>query len=281
MTNIAAPHLNRRLTGMLRRLVFGRVPKLFDTAYYLKTHPDAAASWLDPYLHYILVGGRRGYDPNDNFDTAFYRTQIKTRGNPLRHYIEIGAAMGLDPHPQFSTFSYLGRYPDVAANKANPLQHYREHGRPERRIADQSTLLPRAIVALAGIPSAHHWMLPAQGVHQFSLALLRSPPNGSTAEPILRLRVSISLDFDAVDGVAEVITRFSTGVQDTVVLTLNADPVRGGGVPSLILALDHCYVYPIADDGKRIVRYTQAVVWDVRPSTPRVMSTLPNGTLRI
>lgn len=281
MIDTAAPHLGRRFTGTLRRLVFGRVPKLFDAAYYLRNHPDAAASVLDPYLHYILIGGRRNYDPNGDFDTAFYRTQAKIGRNPLRHFIKVGAAEGFDPHPQFSTFGYLGRYPDVVASKVNPLLHYRQDGRPERRIADPSTRLPRSMIALAGVPSAHHWVLPSEGQVRFNLTLLRTPPTGAAVAAIAQLRLSLGLDFDVVDQFIDVISRFPTGVQDAIQLILPADGVRGGRIPSLILALEHCHLYPIAGDGTRTVQYAQGLLWDVRPIPPRVLMTLPEGMIRL
>ena len=280
MTKTASPRLARRLTGLLRRIVLGRVPKLFDTAHYLRHHPDAAASALDPYLHYSLIGGRRGYDPNADFDTAFYRLQTKARQNPLRHYVKVGAAKGLDPHPHFSTFSYLGRYPDVVAGKVNPLLHYRENGRPELRVADHSKRLPRTIAPLFGIPTAHHWELPRSGQARFDLTFLRTAPDHPAAEPIERLRLSLGLDFEAVDQLVAVLARVPTGVQDVVRFTLNADPSRGAGVPSLVLALDHCHLHPVAGDGTRIIRYAEAVLWDIRPIKPHVVATLPDGTIQ-
>ncbi len=280
MTDIVTPRLGRRLTGTLRRLVFGRVPKLFDSAYYLRSHPDAAVSALDPYLHYNLIGGRRGYDPNADFDTAFYRLQTKVRQNPLRHYIKVGAAKGLDPHPHFSTFSYLGRYPDVVASKVNPLLHYRENGRPELRIADHSKRLPRTIAPLFGIATAHHWEVPKSGQAQFNLTLHRTAPEHPAAEPIERLRLSLGMDFDAVDQFIAVLARVPNGIQDVVQFTLNADRSRGAGVTSLVLALDHCYLHPIASDGTRIICFAEAILWDIRPIEPRVVVTLPDGTIQ-
>ncbi|TXM95014.1 hypothetical protein FV232_21630 [Methylobacterium sp. WL30] len=281
MIDTAAPRLGRRLTGVLRRIILGRVPKLFDTAYYLRSHPDAAASALDPYLHYSLIGGRRGYDPNADFDTAFYRLQTRAWQNPLRHYLKVGAAKGLDPHPHFSTFSYLGRYPDVVGRKVNPLLHYRENGRPELRIADHSKRLPRTIPPLFGVPTAHHWEMPKSGQAHLKLTLLRTAPDHPAAEPIKRLRLSLGLDFGVVDQFIDIMARAPTGFQDVMQFNLNADPSRGANVPSLVLALDHCYLYPIANDGTRIIRYAEANLWDIRPIKPRVVVTLPNGTIKI
>ena len=281
MTGFATRDVTRKLSIALRRITLGRVPKLFDAAYYLRNHPDAAASGLDPFLHYVLIGTRRGYDPNGDFDTTFYQAQAKTRRNPLLHYIKSGAAQGFDPHPHFSTLAYLGRYPDVVASKVNPLLHYRENGRPERRVADPSTRVSRTVVALAGVPSNHHWTLPRDGQTRFDIALLRTIPGAAEGEPIARLCLSLSLDFDAVDGFVDVVTRFPTGTQDIVQLAANADPVRGGGRPSLILAFDHCYFDRSARGGTRIVTYAQASLWDIRPTVPRVLTTLSAGAMRV
>ncbi|WP_375462384.1 hypothetical protein [uncultured Methylobacterium sp.] len=279
---LGRPRLTRTVTGLLRRLTLGRVPTLFDTAYYLRTYPDAAASSLDPFLHYVLLGARRDYDPNADFDTPFYRAQgIRTRLDPLRHYLTIGAAAGYDPHPRFSTRSYLNRYPDVVAVKANPLQHYREHGRPEKRAAEPSKLVPRSIVALAGVPSAHHWTLPDRDGGGIRLALLRGAPEAPGAERVERLCLSLCLTFEAVDDVVQVLAHFPTGVQDAVRLDVAADPGTAHLAPSLLVALDHCYLQPAAPDGARTVSYAQAVLWDLRPEVPRVITNVPHGALRV
>lgn len=281
MTDTSASRFSRWLTGKLRRILFGRVPKLFDTTYYTRNSSYWTVSALDPYLHYVLIGGRRGDDPNSDFDTNFYRTQVKPGHNPLKHYINVGAAEGFDPHPHFSTFGYLGRYPDVGESKVNPLLHFRENGRPEGRIADPSTRLPRSIIALVGIPSSDHWVLPKHGKNTIDIALLREAPEKAAIEVIEQLRLSIGLDFDVVDRVVDVLTQFPRGVQDVMHLALPASGVRGGGVASLILALEHCYVQAIAVDGTRTIQYAQGIIWDIRPTPPRVITILPDGIIRI
>ncbi|SOR31965.1 protein of unknown function [Methylorubrum extorquens] len=70
-------------SGLLRRAVIGRVPKLFDAAYYRERNPGVARSGLDPFLHYAWFGARRDRNPNADFDTAFYRRQSgRTRLDP-------------------------------------------------------------------------------------------------------------------------------------------------------------------------------------------------------
>ncbi|MGI8932162.1 MAG: hypothetical protein ACR2FK_07280 [Sphingomicrobium sp.] len=73
---------------------------LFDSAWYLDTYPDVAASEVDP----------------------------------ARHYHEFGWREGRDPGPGFSSKKYLNVHHDVAALDTNPLLHYFEHGEAEGRL---------------------------------------------------------------------------------------------------------------------------------------------------
>ncbi len=75
--------------------------------------PQAAASGLDPVLHYLLVGARQG----------------------------------LDPGPDFSTEAYVAANPDVAAAGLNPLAHYLAHGRAEGRPLAPAAAHPGALAA--------------------------------------------------------------------------------------------------------------------------------------
>ncbi len=94
----------RLASAAYRRLTLGRVPRLFDAAYYEAAAPEVARSGIDPYLHYVRRGAAQDRDPAPDFDTAFYRRQSgPTRLDPLRHYLRVGAQAGLDPHPSFST----------------------------------------------------------------------------------------------------------------------------------------------------------------------------------
>jgi ADP-heptose:LPS heptosyltransferase/GT2 family glycosyltransferase len=72
---------------------------LFDPDYYLAAHPEIAATRLDPLVHYIEEGARRGLRPHPEFDVAYYLEQCALSGerpeNPLFHYLTVGAARGL------------------------------------------------------------------------------------------------------------------------------------------------------------------------------------------
>ena len=134
-----------------------RDSRLFRPLYYLKTHPDVAATGTDPLLHYILHGAAEGRVPHPLFDPQFYAAQIpeaeRSAMSPLAHYASAGVAAGLDPHPLFDTDFYLRTNPDVAAAGVNPLHHYMEHGWREGRdpnpLFDTSFYLERNPAAAA------------------------------------------------------------------------------------------------------------------------------------
>jgi hypothetical protein len=65
------------------------------------------------------------------FDGAFYLGKYPdlaaARVNPLRHYLRYGAAEGRKPHPLFDPDYYLRRNPQ-ARRAGNPLVHFLEKG---------------------------------------------------------------------------------------------------------------------------------------------------------
>jgi glycosyltransferase involved in cell wall biosynthesis len=72
---------------------------LFDGQAYFAAHAEAGAGGIAAWLHYLVEGWRRGYNPSPGFHTAYY----------------------------------LDRHPDVARAGMNPLLHYALFGRQERR----------------------------------------------------------------------------------------------------------------------------------------------------
>ncbi|MGA8611327.1 MAG: hypothetical protein WB760_06365 [Xanthobacteraceae bacterium] len=115
----------------------GDLHRVLDARWYLKRHPEVAASEIDPLDHYLRHGAAAGYDPHPTFCTTWYLHRypdVAGAGiNPLVHYVRDGAFEGRDPHPLFDANWYLARYPDVAASGANPLVHYIEVGAAEGR----------------------------------------------------------------------------------------------------------------------------------------------------
>lgn len=274
--------MGRILTGALRRLALGPVPALFDTAYYLRNAPAAAASWLDPFLHYVLRGAAEGYDPNGDFDTAFYRAQgAATRLDPLRHYVRFGAAEGFDPSPRFSTRLYLARYPDVVAAKVNPLQHYRAHGRGERRTAAPSNLAHGTPTPLIGVPAEHRWALPDGTLSGFSLTLLRGAAPVRSAASAERLCLVLALDGHQILGLAHAFAVFATGAQDAIRLDFVPDRSRKAELLTAILSFETCYIRRSDDGRRRMLDYAEARIWDLRTVRPSVLAVAPAGSLAV
>lgn len=64
---------------------------LFDHEYYRVNYPRFSEVSTDPILHYITEGAKISYNPNSQFDTAFYYRKhpiIMSSGeNPLVHFI--------------------------------------------------------------------------------------------------------------------------------------------------------------------------------------------------
>ena len=69
------------------------------------------------------------------FDEAWYLRQYPdvaaNKGDPVEHYVRFGAAEGRDPSSDFSTKAYLAAFPEVAAAQSNPLVHFFSHGMRE------------------------------------------------------------------------------------------------------------------------------------------------------
>jgi GT2 family glycosyltransferase len=55
------------------------------------------------------------------------------RQDPIAHYVRYGAAEGRDPNPLFDSDWYLAHYADVMVARENPLLHYLRHGAAEGR----------------------------------------------------------------------------------------------------------------------------------------------------
>lgn len=71
------------------------------------------------------------FDPT--WYTQTYPDLAAAKINPAEHYIRYGAAEGRLPSPLFDGNSYLNRYPDVAESGINPLIHFIKFGRSEGR----------------------------------------------------------------------------------------------------------------------------------------------------
>ena len=110
---------------------------LFDTAYYLRSNPDVAASNINPLSHFIAVGAKELRSPNRLFETHYYLSRnavpAEARQNPLLHFIKSGAQQGFKPCELFDTKYYLEANPDVQQLENNLLEHFLLCGAAEGR----------------------------------------------------------------------------------------------------------------------------------------------------
>ncbi len=128
---------------------------LFETRYYLESHPDVEASGANPLLHFLEHGSSSQADPSPYFDTRFYYSQkprLADRGvNALVHYLEnVAAGRACSPNPLFDDRYYLatvGSPPDAIRD---PLSHFLHVGRttlrsPSPAHAEMMRALPRPV----------------------------------------------------------------------------------------------------------------------------------------
>lgn len=143
----------------------------FQRADYMSAHSEAAASGLDPLIHYALHGEGRlaarashGSVPAPRahmdgataaqdeesferdleavepaFDATFYRTEnedlVGDDATLLRHFMEHGWREGRDPSSEFCTKDYMAMYPDIAEQGSNPFLHWVLFGKAEGRLS--------------------------------------------------------------------------------------------------------------------------------------------------
>ncbi|MBU1777816.1 MAG: glycosyltransferase [Gammaproteobacteria bacterium] len=107
---------------------------LFDSAFYLSSHPEVLSSGFTPQEHYLKLGAGRGWDPHLLFSTSWYLEKyrdVAQRGmNPLVHFLRCGAKEKRSPHPLFDIELYQSAYPQAATSGMNALEHYLQIGGP-------------------------------------------------------------------------------------------------------------------------------------------------------
>jgi hypothetical protein len=148
--------------------------ELFDEQYYLATYPDAAEAIkyrkLDTALdHYVRIGSKLNYDPNEFFVSIFYRHRAKHHDSYnlengdyniertlLWHYLTVGLANGIEPIEFFDSNWYLRENSDLevafrVGQMTLPLAHYLNFGSYENRNPGPAFNAPRY---LSDVPDA-------------------------------------------------------------------------------------------------------------------------------
>lgn len=74
------------------------IKESFDSAYYLDNYPEVNDTDLSPIEHFLQIGWKKNYNPNNEFSTAFYLdaySDVKSKGvNPFVHYVRHGKKEG-------------------------------------------------------------------------------------------------------------------------------------------------------------------------------------------
>lgn len=278
---------------LIRRILIGRVPKLFDESFYLRENQDVASSGVDPFLHYVWRGAAQNRDAAEDFDTAFFRAQSgPTRLDPVRHYLRFGAGAGLDPNPGFSSASYLIRYPDIANLGVNPLLHYRTNGRREGRVASPSASKTQQIPALRAVPTRYIHKLPSKAEQPFTIKLLRQLPVDEHLKLVQRLCIFLRLTHDEVTILVNALEAMRTGFQAEVTLdfvgnlgssdsavrlTENAASSARPQLDTILLAFERCHFASQRSAGR--ISYAELRLWDLRGHEARVAEIFPAGSL--
>ncbi|MFT4257001.1 MAG: CDP-glycerol glycerophosphotransferase family protein [Pseudoxanthomonas sp.] len=126
-----------------------RASGTFDTAYYLATYPDVAATGIDPVQHYFTCGAAEGRNPCAMFDSHYYlrhNPDVAADGvNPLLHFCRNGWKELRNPSRDFDVWWYWSQHMDPASEAENPLAHYLRSGRdagletrPQGRMAQRA-----------------------------------------------------------------------------------------------------------------------------------------------
>ncbi|MFM6940102.1 MAG: beta strand repeat-containing protein, partial [Rhodoluna sp.] len=97
--------------------------KAFDAFYYAAQYMGNYTGTLTPIEHFVQVGAARGYQPNADFNPAFYQSKYSDlagldAADLLFHYVKFGLNEGRAGNATLAAYNwadYLAAYPAVAA----------------------------------------------------------------------------------------------------------------------------------------------------------------------
>jgi hypothetical protein len=90
---------------------------------------------INPLIHYLTAGEAAGCAPAPYFDLLWYRTRHTPAPGEtlLRHFLDRRLTGEVSPLPEFDVAHYLAAYPDIAAARIDPFEHYLRWGFAEGR----------------------------------------------------------------------------------------------------------------------------------------------------
>lgn len=106
--------------------------KAFDAFHYAAQYMTSYSGTLTPVEHFVQVGAARGYQPNADFNPAFYASKYSDlagldAADLLYHYVKFGLNEGRAGNATLAAYNwadYLTAYPDVAAYVAANLESF-------------------------------------------------------------------------------------------------------------------------------------------------------------
>lgn len=106
--------------------------KAFDAFYYAENYMDAYTGSLTPIEHFVQYGASRGYQPNADFNPAYYQSQYSDlagfdSAELLYHYVRYGLNEGRPGNAALAANdwdAYLTAYPAVAAYVSDNLASF-------------------------------------------------------------------------------------------------------------------------------------------------------------
>lgn len=127
---------------------------LFDSEYYERRYKDVSQRKLDPIRHFIRHGYKENRWPNEFFDPVYYKKAYSIADGviPLTHYIKTPQAILNRTSERFDGSFYYYLHDDVRKAGINPLYHYLNHGKEEKRAIERKSK-EQAKPTLINIPS--------------------------------------------------------------------------------------------------------------------------------
>lgn len=124
---------------------------LFDAEYYKKESNSKLNNDDALLFEFILEGQDKNYNPNEYFETKWYRAnvlkKISSSNNPILHYITKAHKTLIPTGLKFDSKIYLKNNPDLIGYEKPLLSHYLKFGKNEGRkvysIAQKSFLKPK------------------------------------------------------------------------------------------------------------------------------------------
>lgn len=109
----------------------------FDVDFYLTKYPNAKDHLSGALHHFLTVGSKNGFQPNEFFMSRWYCERYadvpKDGLAAFMHFVEIGDSERRFPSPAFDPDWYIHAHKDVQASKLSPLEHFLLFGRAEGR----------------------------------------------------------------------------------------------------------------------------------------------------